>query len=57
MVSTESDDDEFSPPRRGNDDDDEDVETAKESVNDKATSTNEESSWLRSDRVDFKLYL
>jgi hypothetical protein len=39
------------------DDDDEDVETAKKSANDNATSTNEESSWLRSDRVDFKLYL
>jgi cobalamin biosynthesis protein CobT len=39
------------------DDDDEDVETAKESAKDNAISTNEESLWLRSDRVDFKLYL
>lgn len=39
------------------DDDDEDLETAKESANDGVVATNAESSWLRSDRVDFNLYL
>lgn len=39
------------------DDDDEDVETAKERANDGVVATNAKSSWLRSDRVDFNLYL
>ena len=39
------------------DDDDEDVETAKESAKNCVVATNAESSWLRSDRVDFNLYL